>query len=105
MLLQPTTIYHVAQKADWHQAALSGLYFPASFDQEGFIHCSTSEQVEGVLERYFQNQCVLKLTIEVAMLVHPPKYERAVSVNQLFPHKYGPINIEAVIAIEEIGYG
>lgn len=101
--MEPTTIYHIAQKADWQQAVLSGLYFPASFDQERFIHCSTSEQVEGVLERYFQNQSVLKLTIDAALLVHPPKYEWAASVNQLFPHIYGPINIEAVIGIEAIG--
>ena len=101
--MEPTTIYHIAQKADWQQAVLSGLYFPASFDQERFIHCSTSEQVEGVLERYFQNQSVLKLTIDAALLVHPPKFEWATSVNQLFPHIYGPINIEAVIGIEAIG--
>lgn len=101
--MEPTTIYHIAQKADWQQAVLSGLYFPASFNQERFIHCSTSEQVEGVLERYFQNQSVLKLTIDAALLVHPPKFEWATSVNQLFPHIYGPINIEAVIGIEAIG--
>ena len=101
--MKPTTIYHIAQKADWQQAVLSGLYFPASFDQERFIHCSTSEQVEGVLERYFQNQSVLKLTIDAALLVHPPKFEWATSVNQLFPHIYGPINIGAVIGIEAIG--
>ena len=101
--MEPTTIYHIAQKADWQQAVLSGLYFPASFNQERFIHCSTSEQVEGVLERYFQNQSVLKLTINSALLVHPPKFEWATSVNQLFPHIYGPINIEAVIGIEAIG--
>lgn len=101
--MEPTTIYHIAQKADWQQAVLSGLYFPASFNQERFIHCSTSKQVEGVLERYFQNQSVLKFTIDVALLVHPPKFEWATSVNQLFPHIYGPINIEAVIGIEAIG--
>ena len=101
--MEPTTIYHIAQKADWQQAVLTGLYFPASFDHERFIHCSTSEQVEGVLERYFQNQSVLKLTIDAALLVHPPKFEWATSVNQLVPHIYGPINIEAVIGIEAIG--
>ena len=102
--MEPTTIYHIAQNADWQQAVLSGLYFPASFDQERFIHCSTSEQVDGVLERYFQNQSVLKLTIEVAMLIYPLKYEWAISVNQLFPHIYGPINLGAVVAIETIGF-
>ena len=101
--MEPTTIYHIAQKADWHQAVLSGLYFPASFNQERFIHCSTSKQVEGVLERYFQNQSVLKLTIDAALLVYPLKFEWATSINQLFPHIYGPINIEAVIGIEAIG--
>lgn len=102
MLSEPSIIYHIAQPADWQQAAASGNYFPASFRQEKFIHCSTLEQVAGVLERYFGNQTVLKLTIDVALLVHPPKYEWASSINQLFPHIYGPINLDAVIAVDKI---
>lgn len=100
--MEPTIIYHIANTKDWQKATLTGTYFPASFEQENFIHCSTKEQVEGVLERYFKNQTVLKLTINVALLVHPPKYELAPSVNQLFPHIYGPINLDAVAAVEQI---
>ena len=100
--MEPTIIYHIAQTQDWQKATFSGTYFPASFKQEHFIHCSTIEQVEGVLERYFKNQKVLKLTINAALLVHPPKYELAPSINQLFPHIYGPINLNAVIAVEQI---
>jgi uncharacterized protein (DUF952 family) len=100
--LEPTTIFHIAQTKDWQKATLTGTYFPASYEQEHFIHCSTIEQVEGVLERYFKNQTVIKLTIDVALLVHPPKYELAPSVNQLFPHIYGPVNLDAVTAVEEI---
>ncbi|MCY7422243.1 MAG: DUF952 domain-containing protein [Chitinophagaceae bacterium] len=101
--MEPTFIYHIARYNDWHKAAATGLYVPSAFEQEGFIHCATNEQVNNVLDRYFKGQTVLKLTIDVSLLVHPPKYEWAASVNQLFPHIYGPVNLDAVIATLAIG--
>ena len=87
---------------DWHKAAVTGLYTPLAFEHEGFIHCATEEQLAGVSERYFKGQTVLKLTLNVSLLVHPPKYEWSASVNQKFPHIYGPINLDAVIATHVI---
>lgn len=70
---------------------------------EGFIHCSTADQVQGVLERYYAGRKeLLKLTIDPARLSSPLKFELAPSVNEEFPHVYGPINPEAVISVEEV---
>lgn len=93
-------IYHITTVAEWNAAQASGFYAAASLAGEGFIHCSTEAQVKGVLERYFKGQTgLLKLEIEVAQLIHPPVYEKAVSVNEAFPHIYGPVNISAVTMV------
>lgn len=96
-------IYHITTEAEWHAAQAEGYYAAASLASEGFIHCSTEEQVTGVLGRYFKGKTdLVALKIEVAKLVHPPKFELAPSVNEMFPHIYGPVNIDAVKAVERL---
>jgi uncharacterized protein (DUF952 family) len=45
---------------------------------------------------------LVKLIIDTEELSSPLKYELAPSVNENFPHVYGVINLEAVVAVEEI---
>jgi len=49
----PKVIYHVAQTADLQAAQAQGSYKAPSLETEGFIHCCLSEQLDGVLQRYF----------------------------------------------------
>jgi uncharacterized protein (DUF952 family) len=93
-------IYHVTTKAAWQKALADGSYSAPSLESEGFIHNSTEAQVAGVLERYYKNQTdLLLLHIEESKLTAPLKYELAPSVNELFPHVFGPINVEAVVEV------
>ena len=102
--MEPEIIYHITTEAEWHSAQASGFYMAASLSSEGFIHCSTETQVEGVLDRYFNGQPgLVKLAIQVSKLVHPPKYEIASSISEAFPHVYGVINIDAVVAVSDVG--
>lgn len=94
-------IYHVTKKADWQKAIADGSYRPASLATEGFIHNSTKEQVAGVLQRYYKNESdLILLHIDEEKLSSPLKYELAPSVNEMFPHIFGPINIDAVVKTE-----
>ena len=96
-------IYHVTSKAQWQQALAQGYYEVPSLALEGFIHLSKKEQVQGVLERYYQQQTgLLLLHIDEAKLTMPLKYELAPSVNESFPHLYGRLNLEAVVDTTEI---
>ena len=96
-------IYHVTKKSDWEMALQVGSYEAASLKTEGFIHNSTAAQVAGVLDRYYKNEKDLVLLhIDESKLYSSLKYELAPSVNELFPHIFGPINIDAVIKTEEI---
>ena len=94
-------IYHVIKKSDWENALQNGKYEAASLASEGFIHNSTLPQVAGVLDRYYKNETdLLLLHIDEAKLTSPLKYELAPSVNEMFPHLFGPLNLDAVVKTE-----
>ena len=96
-------IYHVTTKQEWNEANKKGFYTAPSLETEGFIHCSEAQQVEGVLKRYYQGKNgLLKLVIDTNKLSSELKYELAPSVNENFPHVYGPIHLDAVIDVSEI---
>lgn len=96
-------IYHITTQAEWEAASRSGLYEAASLKEEGFIHCSQAGQIAGVLERYFQGKKdLVKLVIDTDKLTSRWIYEWSPSTADTFPHVYGPINAEAVTAVEKI---
>lgn len=95
-------IYHIVLPTHWEKFEGKETYFSETFDTEGFIHCSTAEQVAGVLERYYKGaDKVLKLHIDETKLISQPIYEKATN-NELFPHIFGGINTDAVVEIEEV---
>jgi uncharacterized protein (DUF952 family) len=99
-------IYHIATAGEWKQALFNGFYEAASLKTEGFIHCSTDTQVRGVLDRYFKDRTgLLKLVIDTDKLTDELKFELAPSVNEEFPHVYGPINLDAVIGVLDVDHG
>jgi len=91
------TIFHITTKAEWEAAKRAGLYNTSSLKEEGFIHCSEDRQISGVLNRYFQNKKdLVKLVVETEKLKSPYFFDWSTSVEDTFPHVYGPINLEAV---------
>lgn len=101
--MQDQIIYHVTTANEWELAKQEGEYIAPSLAFEGFIHCSVKQQVQGVLERYYAGITdLVLLVIDTALVTAPLKYELAPSVNEEFPHIFGPINLDAVIAVEAI---
>ena len=96
-------IYHVTTQKEWEQAKLDNEYKPAGYEQEGFIHCSIEKQVSGVLDRFYKGQKdLVKLKIEKAKVQRPVLFELATDLDELFPHIYGPLNIDSVVDVAEI---
>jgi uncharacterized protein (DUF952 family) len=96
-------IYHITSKQDWNAAKEKGFYVAPSLETEGFIHCSEAHQVKGVLQRYYKAKAnLLKLIIDPQKLTSALKYELAPSINENFPHIYGPIHLGAIVNVEEI---
>lgn len=73
---------------------------PESLQTEGFVHCSTREQLLATAERYFRGVEGLRvLLLDPARLQAELRYEPPSgpgSPDELFPHLYGPINPDAV---------
>lgn len=96
-------IYHITSAEAWKAAEEKGFYTAPSLQTEGFIHCSSSQQVQGVLQRYFEGKKnLVKLIIDTDKLTSICKFERSPSVNEDFPHVYGIINLDAVTGVEKI---
>jgi uncharacterized protein (DUF952 family)/(2Fe-2S) ferredoxin len=91
------TILHITHKQEWENAKNLGTYCSNTLESEGFIHCSTLAQVIGSANRFFKGQKDLVILKIDADLVKPEiRYEGAES-NNLFPHIYGGLNIDAVV--------
>ena len=91
-------IYHVTTIAAWKEAEKNGIYEHPSLIAEGFIHCSQTHQVAGVLERYFTGQNeLIKLVIDTDKLTSKFVFDWSPSTADTFPHVYGPINTDAII--------
>jgi uncharacterized protein (DUF952 family) len=70
--------------------------------EEGFIHCSTKEQVTATLERYYSNQKdLILLHINSSGLLAELKFELATN-GELFPHVFGKLNKSAIVEIEKL---
>ena len=100
-------ILHITEHRSWQSAQVAGTYRAASLDTEGFIHCSTAEQVERVANNFYKGQSdLVLLCIEAEKLQSTLKWEQPIPSNdphssELFPHIYGAINLEAVVKVVE----
>jgi len=99
-------IYHLATAADWARAQRDGAYTTSTrgvtLEQEGFIHASRADQWEGVRDRYYADldEPLLLLEIDTDLLDVPVVEEPpAPGVEETFPHIYGPLSPEAVVAV------
>jgi uncharacterized protein (DUF952 family) len=95
-------IYHIATSDEWNHHLTNATYEPVGFSKEGFIHCSTKDQVPGVLQRYYAGVKNLRLLhIDETKLTADLKYEEATH-QELFPHVFGPINKDAIALVENL---
>lgn len=95
-------IYHITKSNWWNTFSSEDDYESETLSEEGFIHCSTRDQISGVLERYYANQKgLLLLNINPMLLKAELKYE-VVTNGQSFPHVYGKINRDAIVKVENI---
>lgn len=99
------TILHITSWSEWLSAQKRGLFTAASLLTEGFIHCSTAGQVVPVADAFYRGQSgLVLLVIEESLLEPELRWEppagtpaEGISPSDLFPHIYGPVNVEAVV--------
>jgi uncharacterized protein (DUF952 family) len=100
----PVMIYHIAEQKDWLEAVAVGTYRTSSLKDEGFIHCSTVEQVMEVAERLFAARTDV-VVLEISQQSLPVKVKYEVAPNgKTYPHIYGEIPLEAVRRVLAINW-
>jgi uncharacterized protein (DUF952 family) len=99
-------IYHITTHVDWEAARSSGIYQADTFAEEGFIHCSSRQQVEQVANRFYRGrQGLVLLAIEPDKVDAPLKWENLEGGQEKFPHIYGPLKLSAVAQVVDIKPG
>ena len=94
-----TTILHISSRADWHSAQAEGSYKADSLSAQGFIHCSRPDQVLGVANspnRFDGQDGLVLLCIDPDLVRAEIRHENLDGGDDLFPHIYGPLNLDAV---------
>ena len=104
MVKHSETILHICQRSDWLTAKEVGSYLADSLETEGFIHCSRVEQVAKVANAYYRGvEDLVLLHIAADKLWAELKWED--SDGDIFPHVYGPINLDAVTRVGKFSPG
>ncbi len=91
-------IFHITSRAAWDEAQEKGKYVADSLVGQGFIHCSKSGQILRVANSLYSGQHgLVLLAVDPAELKSPLRWEPGQDLTtEIFPHVYGPINVEAV---------
>lgn len=102
-------LYHVAKAEDWAMAQEMKRYEPTSLQQEGFIHTSSQGQLNRMKQSgvFSQDQSWVLLVIDPIKVHSEIRYEPGHDLpgsksmtHELFPHIYGPLNLDAVMRTE-----
>jgi uncharacterized protein (DUF952 family) len=95
-------ILHLAPAGDFQRQrdGTGGIYIPADFERDGFIHCTREPAVLlEVANRFYRGVPgpMVVLVIDPERLRAEVRYEAPPGEpGRLFPHVYGPLNLDAV---------
>jgi len=93
-------ILHCTHRSAWDAALTRGTYTAASLATEGFIHFSTIEQIIGSANRFYRGQSdLVLLCVDADRLLAKVVHENLEGGTVLFPQLYGPVNLDAVLAV------
>lgn len=108
--MSAATILHLTPAAGYEGLAEGEPLRPTSLAVEGFIHCTaTAEALLRVANAFYREAPgeFLVLEIDPARLTAPVRFEPPAPpppaghplAGHLFPHIYGPLNVDAVVAV------
>ena len=101
-------ILHLLSRDSWVEAQAHGQLIAPSVAIEGFAHCSTEHQMVDVANKYYRGTSnMVLLNVDPTKLTSELKFEPPAHIDgspalpheSLFPHIYGPINLDAVIEV------
>ena len=100
------TIYRISARGPWLEAQRTGTYTDASLTTEGCLHCSTATHVARVADALFTDERDLVLLhIDLDKVGAEVRWTEADDAEYSFPHVHGPIELEAILKVEEFAPG
>ena len=95
-------VYKICTKSEWQEVKNKGQLIGSKKDlEDGYIHFSGEEQVEGTLKNFYSNQKdLILLKVDTLKLDHL-LWEQA-SDGNMFPHLYSSLDISNVVDKFEI---
>ena len=95
-------VYKICTKSEWHDAKNKNKFIGSKKDiEDGYIHFSGVEQVEGTLKKFFFNQKNLILLKINTLKLKNLLWEQA-SDGNMFPHLYSSLDISNIVDEFEI---
>lgn len=92
-------IYHLVPADYWYSLDPAAPYLPRDFESDGFIHCTRGldllVQVANTYYRHVPGEFLLLVIVESRVSAQV-KYENG------FPHIYGPLNRDAIVAVHSM---
>jgi uncharacterized protein (DUF952 family) len=100
-------VLHLTTAEEWAAAQDAGTYTVSTrgrtLAQEGFIHCSQPHQVDGVRQRFFADvPDLVLLEVDTDLLTSPWRVEEVPGTGEAYPHVYGPLDLDAVVAVRPV---
>jgi glutathione S-transferase len=93
-------IYHLVPRRFYEKQRKNAVYLPKPFAQDGFIHCTRkADEMARVANRFYKRERGphVYLYIDTRRLKARLRYD---DPEQRYPHIYGGLNHDAVIAIK-----
>ena len=95
-------VYKICTKSEWHEIKSKGQLTGSKKDlEDGYIHFSGDDQVEGTLKKFYQNQKDLVL-LKVDTLKLDHLFWEQASDGNMFPHLYSSLDVSSIINEFEI---
>ena len=90
-------VYKICTKSEWKEIKSKGQLTGSKKDlEDGYIHFSGDDQVEGTLKKFYQNQKdLILLKVDTLKLEHL-LWEQA-SDGYMFPHLYSLLDIANIV--------
>ncbi|MFN8074100.1 MAG: glyoxalase superfamily protein [Kineosporiaceae bacterium] len=96
------TVYKILLPGEWSDFRRDARFTGSPMDHaDGFVHCSTAEQVPRTAARFFADAGPLVVLAVDETLLPDVRWEVSGS-GERFPHVYGPLPIGAVLDVHEV---
>ena len=96
-------LFHITSPQAAEDLVAAGVLEPPSLAAEGFVHCSTADQVVGSTARHFPpGEVLVLLELDQGQLTSEVRWPE-VYPGQRFPHLHGPLPADAVVAVHPWG--